>query len=349
MDKNTQTTDLSFLEKKDANAFSFKDLLFTILRNLHWFILCAVIGGVLAWWRSDRTDRIYESHAKIKVYSVTKNPMASGISMMEQLTSQRATASWNTLNDEIIILKSETAMRDVAERLNLGMAYYYKTKLVKRTKDLYKDTPLEVDMLDVKDSDYATMFVTVSRDSVCVIEIEGESPVEARLNDTVSTRYGRVCIHPTWALRDLYFDNPIKVSHRNVNDVAMSYRDRVNVTRGNSSEGIVDLSLHDTSPQRAADILNEMVTVYNESTIEEKKEIIRQTSDYINTRIAQLDAELGVQEAQIASFKRQNQVLNVEDYGQAYLAASIESSEEVERLRAEISHAQFLTSLPDGY
>ena len=32
-------------------------------------------------------------------------------------------------------------------------------------------------------------------------------------------------------------------------------------------------------------------------------------------------------EDQIASFKRQNQVLNVEDYGQAYLAASIESSE----------------------
>ena len=79
MDKNTQTTDLSFLGKKDANAFSFKDFLFTVLRNLHWFILCAVIGGVVAWWHSDRADRIYESHSKIKVYAVTRDPMASGI------------------------------------------------------------------------------------------------------------------------------------------------------------------------------------------------------------------------------------------------------------------------------
>ena len=344
MDNNT-TTDLSFLEKKDANAFSFKDFLFTILRNLHWFILFAALGAAIAWWISDRADRIYESHAKIKVYMVTKNPAAAGISLIEQLTSARATASMNTLNDEIIVLKSESAMREVARRLNLDMSYYYKTKLVKRTKDLYKDSPIVAELLDVKETDYANLLVTIGRDSLYVIDIEGETPVTAHLNDTVATRFGRVCIHPTWALRDMYFDVPIKVSHRNLDDAAASYRKSVTVTRSNASEGIIDLSLHDTSPQRAADILNEMISVYNENTINDKKEIIQQTSEYINTRIAQLDTELGAQESQIAAFKRQNQVLNVEDFGQAYMAASIESSEELERLRAEISHAQFLKSL----
>jgi hypothetical protein len=55
----------------------------------------------------------------------------------------------------------------------------------------------------------------------------------------------------------------------------------------------INFSLHDTSPKRAADILNEMIAVYNENTIEEKKEIIRQTSDFINDRISQLDRDLG--------------------------------------------------------
>ena len=116
---------------------------------------------------------------------------------------------------------------------------------------------------------------------------------------------------PTWALREHFFDNPITVSHHSINSVAERYRFKVDVSRNSTSDGIINLSLHDTSPQRAADVLNEMINVYNENTIEEKKEIIRQTSDYINDRISQLDRDLGAQESQIASFKRENQILNL--------------------------------------
>ena len=67
---NPQDSDLSFLEKKDANSLTGKDIFFTILRNLHWLILCALIGAAIAWFHSDRANRIYESHAKIIINSV---------------------------------------------------------------------------------------------------------------------------------------------------------------------------------------------------------------------------------------------------------------------------------------
>ena len=35
IDNTPQENDLSFLEKKDANALSGKDIFFTILRNIH--------------------------------------------------------------------------------------------------------------------------------------------------------------------------------------------------------------------------------------------------------------------------------------------------------------------------
>ena len=72
MAENPQESDLSFLEKKDANALSGKDLYYTILRNIHWFILFALLGAAIAWFRSDKADRIYESHAKIIITSVTQ-------------------------------------------------------------------------------------------------------------------------------------------------------------------------------------------------------------------------------------------------------------------------------------
>ena len=286
---NQDNNDLSFLEKKDANSLSGKDIFYTILRNLHWLILSAAVCAGIAYYRSDRADRIYESHAKIRLNSVTRNRLESGTTTLENITDRRVAITMNAINDEIIVLRSETPMLEVAKSLGLGTTYHYQTKLVKRMKDLYKESPIRVEMMDISETDNATALVTVSKDSSFVIQIGEFEPVSGHLGDTVSTSLGRVSVKPTWALRELYYDNPITVRHRNINAVAESYRGKVRVERNSTSDGIINLTLHDTSPQRAADILNEMIAVYNDNTIEEKKEIIQQTSDYINSRVAQLD------------------------------------------------------------
>lgn len=347
MSTNNQDNDISFLEKKDANSLSGKDIFFTVLRNLHWLILCALVCGGIAYYRSDRADRIYESHAKIRLNSVTRNRLESGTSMLENITNRRVAITMNAINDEITVLRSETPMLEVAKRLDLGTTYHYQTKLVKRVKDLYGESPIVVQMLDLNENDAATAILTIKKDSTVFIQIgDGESdPFKGHLGDTISTSLGRIAVRPTWALRELFFDNPITVNHKSIRNVAEYYRGKVNVSRNSTSDGIINFSLHDTSPQRAADILNEMISVYNENTIEEKREIIRQTSDYINERIAQLDRDLGAQESQIASFKRENQILNLNDYGKSYLNQSIETQEEIERLNAQISHAQYLLGL----
>jgi uncharacterized protein involved in exopolysaccharide biosynthesis len=118
------------------------------MRHLHWIILGAVIGGVIAYYRSDRADRVYESHARIKINSITRNRFDNGASMLENITNRRVAISMNALNDEIIVLQSETPMLEVAKRLNLGTTYKYKTKLIKRVKDLYKDSPIAVTFPD---------------------------------------------------------------------------------------------------------------------------------------------------------------------------------------------------------
>ena len=196
MSNNTQDNDLSFLEKKDANSLSGKDIFYTILRNLHWLLLCALAGAAIAYYRSDRADRIYESHAKILINSITRNRLDNGASMLENITNRRVATTMNAINDEIIVLSSETPMLEVARRLDLSMTYKYQTKLVKRVKDLYKESPVDVKLLDVNPTDYASLLVTVSRDSSVVIEIGEYEPVKGRLGDTLSTSAASPCIRP---------------------------------------------------------------------------------------------------------------------------------------------------------
>ena len=315
MANTSQDNDLSFLEKKDANSLSGKDIFFTVVRNLHWLLLCALICAGIAYYRSDRQDRVYESHAKVRLTSVTRSRLESGISTLENITNRRVAITMNAINDEIIVLRSETPMLEVAKRLDLGTSYSYQTKLVKRQRDLYGESPLNVHMMDLNEEDNATAIITIDKDSTFVLQIGEFEPVKGHLGDTVSTSVGRISVMPTWALRDLFYGNPITVRHQNIRSVAEKYRGKERVSRNSSSDGIINLSLNDTSPQRAADILNEMIAVYNENTIEEKKEIIRQTSDFINDRINQLDRYLVAKICQIASCMRENKILNVNDYG----------------------------------
>ena len=350
MAQQENQTDLSFLDKKDPDALSAKDIIFTVIRNIHWLLLFALVGGGIAWFRADRATRTYESHAQIKIYNERRGALDGVNSILDPISGNRrrvTMSSQNALNDEIIIIKSESAMMEVARRLHLDMTYQYKTKLVRRIKDLYRDSPIAVELPDLNERDYARFSVTLHPDSLFTVSVADQAPVEGHLGDTVSTGLGRVIVHPTWALRELYYDYPVIVTHRNIHDVVTNYRDRVDVSHNSTSDGIVDLALTDTSPERAADILNEIVAVYNENTIRERQTSIIQTSEYINDRIKQLDAELGAKEAQISNFKRDKQILNVDDYGQAYLEASISSSEEINRINAQISHARYLKTFTE--
>ena len=98
MAQDNQNTDLSFLEKKDANALTVKDVVMTILRNIHWLIICAALGASHAWYVSDKADRIYESHAKIKIYETAQNNM---MSQLEQIATLRNRTVASSLNEEI--------------------------------------------------------------------------------------------------------------------------------------------------------------------------------------------------------------------------------------------------------
>lgn len=64
---NTASNDVSFLDDDANSGFKFKDLLFLVLRNLHWFILCAAICGLYAYYKVRNEERIYASSATIMI------------------------------------------------------------------------------------------------------------------------------------------------------------------------------------------------------------------------------------------------------------------------------------------
>ena len=148
--KQINNDDTSFLNE-NAGGIQFKDILFLVLHNLHWFILCALIGAGLAYYKVKGEEKVYSSTATIMLKTGASGGSESlrSSALMNEFTGGGVAIS--SVNNEIIIIKSQTLMENVVRRLNLNTKYSYTTRLAKRNKALYKDSTVEVSFPDANE------------------------------------------------------------------------------------------------------------------------------------------------------------------------------------------------------
>lgn len=348
MTENPNVPDLSFLDAEPTVSFHIKDLLYTLLRNVHWLVLFGAIGALVANFSARRQDRIYESNARIVLRG---NSSESDNSLREASVNYMFSDRpfYNTsVNNEVMILTSKTTMLKTVENLHLNVSYSGNSKVIKRKKDLYGSSPLLVDFIDNSESDYVAMTLTPVSEHTVRLEYGEYEPLLIHLDDTQATPFGRIAVHPTWYYTTECLSEPITVVHAPSHLVADHYRKTISVSRDGETNTIVNINLRDLSARRAADVINELIRVYNEEAVKDKKRIIAYTYDYINERLSQLHLDLNQQESVIASFKRDNQLINLDSYGISYLNTNNEYSQEVDKLKQRLSLAQYLLQLNEN-
>lgn len=68
LNMNQKPNDMNAFFDENANSgFKFKDLVFLILHNLPWFVICAAIGGIIAFYNVRGKERIYDSSASMLI------------------------------------------------------------------------------------------------------------------------------------------------------------------------------------------------------------------------------------------------------------------------------------------
>ena len=335
-----------FFEEESRRKARLKDILWLILHNLHWLILCALAGAFIATYYARKQERIYQSKATIILKNATvqngQRSVYGESAMMSGYSGAMGRFVSSTIKNEIFVMKSNTTMLEVVKRLGLNQYYYAETQIVRRRKDLYKTSPVEVTMLDAADNTSTDFTIVPENDSTAVLSIADFAPVTAHFGDTVSTPLGRIVVNSTWFLTPHYVGVPIYFSRRSAMSVAERYRAMLNVSYDDETASVVYLSIKDTSPQRAADIVNTTIQVYNDDMMNDKSILLEYTNNYINQRLAELSEDLGTNQNEIAAFKRNNVLLSVESYGQQYLAASLESTAEIENLQRQLTYSEYM-------
>lgn len=235
---------------------------------------------------------------------------SGGISEGSILLQEGFSGGNKSMDNEIQILKSLTLMEKVVEKMRANIAYFK----VEETKniELYNDTPVVLDTFSffVERPFGLVLLLEVNDDKTFKLKYSPDDVGKTYQYDSLfvdDVGYFKISLHPENRL----VPGSYRIQIRPVELVAFSFKTRFQALRIGSQLGssILDLRMTDPVPERARDVLNTLIEVYNKEEIDDENKVLRNTIEFIDDRVKILARELDIVEGGIQDFKSENAII----------------------------------------
>lgn len=333
------------MNKKKEEYLTITDLKEIIVNNFWLFLASVCITAFLGIGYIVVTPPTFKRSASILIKEDSKGKSINGSA---QAFDEFGLLKTNTnINNEISILKAPFLMEEVVKRLKLDYNYSIRFKKV-RWVDLYNGTPVKVELDSLLTNAYLTLNINILSEqefSLSGFSINGHEMNDVsigRFNEFIETELGRIKIIPTTAFTANSPGKEIHFTKSSINGTAGSLSSRLTVGLRDSDSSVIDLSITDGVGQRAEDVLNMLISVYNENWIKDKNQVTLSTSEFINERLKVIEEELGGVDNDISDFKSKNLLPDVKAVTNIQLQESSSNSKTQLALNNQLSMAQYI-------
>ncbi len=332
------------LQGANPELQKFKDLLFTCLANWYWFVISVVVIVAAAAFYLHRCVPLYERSAKVLIKTETKGGSAADFDF-----SDLGLVSSNTkVTNEVSAFASTSNMLEVVRRLGLETSCTidgsgHRVLLYART------LPVRIAADSLREGE--SFKFTVRTDGVAKVTLSdfilnGEKikggEASGLLGERLATPAGPVYIRPSEAY-DGHLPETFYVSRGSLKHVATSFSKRLTVSNNTRDHSdIITLTLQDRNIQRAEDVLNTLIAVYNENWIKDKNQIARSTSVFIDERLAVIENELAGVDSDISTYKSEQLVPDVNAAASLYMSQNSSLDAQLQQLSNQLSMARYI-------
>ncbi len=291
-----------------------------IVLNWYWFLLSIIICLAAAFLYLRYTVPVYNAYAKMLVKDEDGGRRSASL-IRNSSTLGQITQNYG-IENETEIIKSSSIAEQAVKDLKLYVTY----RTVGRIHDLecYNDQPVTVDIDPTHlDKMNAPINLSITREGdayqiegtyyVPVDELSSKGPygINRKVNKlpvTIRTNAGYLTFNAnSTPMKD---GEVLRVQIASPRQAAARFAS-VSVTPISEGSSVLVLSKNDPIPTRAMDYLRQLVVCYNRQANEDKNEIAIRTEEFINDRLAKINAELGSTDGAIESFKRANNMYDV--------------------------------------
>jgi tyrosine-protein kinase Etk/Wzc len=291
-----------------------EDNLFVSLANKYlpfWplFVVLLVLALAAAWaYLHFMAVATYDATASIIIKDTKK-----GVEDSRMTRSMDAFISNNIVENEIKVIQSRALMMQVVTDLGLYAPVYeeapYKSMLA------YNSSPIKV-VLQAPEQAQAVEKVYFTYDPVRKMVLVGRRSYP--LHTWVKTPYGVMQFSPNDKQRrqaslPLYFSIiPPKV-------VTEGLVRKLSIETENKLSTAVSLRVVDQVPERAEDILNRLISTYNQTGVASRNALAANTLDFVESRLLLVGRELEALEKKVVDYKSTKGVIDLSEQGKQYL------------------------------
>lgn len=329
--------------KQTDDFIRIQDLFYLCVSKWYWFVISLAVTISVAVIYLLTTPPVYTRSASLLIKEDSKgNSISDAAGVLGDIDLFQTSTN---VNNEMQSLQSPAAMLDVVKRLHLDVCYHTDGRFYKKV--LYgKSCPYTVSFNDLRDNESVDFTINSSEKGQVVLtdfsrdgeDVDGE--VTATLNDTTDTPVGKLVVMAS--ADSVTYESPVYVSRIGYQDATGDYASNLSVSLNDEKSTVINLSFKDVCIQRAEDVLNTVIAIYNENWIKDKNQIAVSTSQFISDRLGVIEQELGNVDENISSYKSEHLLPDVQAAASMYMAQSSETNAQILALNTQLSMARYI-------
>jgi len=324
-----------FTEEKESN-FDLKAEIFKYLAYWKWLLFGLLLGGAIAYLYNRYTIPQYWTQASLMILKDSESNVASAL---PSGGGSILTFGDNSLDNQIVTLKSKRLVEKVVDELNHNISYFIEGNVI--TIEAYKSSPVLIQFItpdSIVNRASKTLFVTPKSDTDfnLVDESRGYDKTH-EIGEIIELDGLKFSIIPRSGANSLFKNSKtVQINISPVNRVAGNYISKLDIFPKGKAADILSLGIVQEDSRKSEDFLNNLMYQFNADGVADKRQVALSTTEFIQDRLELITSELDSVEGGIATFKEENQLMNVGSKAQEFMSKSTMAEQQVFEIETQL-------------
>src|SRR6266498_621522 len=291
--------------------FDIKKFLYKLIGFLPWIIISVLISYSVAQLYLRYTPKVHRIAANLLIKADAESSPDYNI-----LREFGVTPGSREVQNQIDILESYELSAAVVDSLSLQIKLLSQGRIASST--LYgKSVPVFIHLIKEDTTDFVPLSYQLFLKDNRFLLVQGNERKEYRYKDTFLLSGKEV----SFERNDLVKADPAgyNLIIQDKRQVAVALRHAITVTKTHDEGGIIEIAMLNESPERAIDIINKLIEVFNTAGIIDKNLVGYKATRFVADRVDTVSKELDELELRAEVFKRINKTTDISVAGNEYL------------------------------
>lgn len=302
------------------------ELIRPYLKRWKWFVLGGIFALFIAYLFLKTQNPVYEVVSTVLIKDSKKSLGGQDFEMLRDLSGLGKMSS-DGVDNEIEVLKSKKLMTTVIKDLGLETDIYV-PGFFKDTEVYGKTSPIIVKIISEKETlkPVKPVHLTINGDKL-ILNSEDIGSINSSFNKLISLKNANIIIlkNKKYVADAKKAVNELILNVSSLESKTNNYQEKLTAALANKDVTVIKLSMNYPNVDKAKDIINKLVEVYNADAVNDKNAESRKTAEFIEERIANVGRDLGNVELQKEQFKKANQITDLAVEGEIGLRTSAEA------------------------